>query len=85
MTQNGEMVPVDLHERIPYEDEMALNRVFEAMRMYRKIGPILRVIMQTHFRQRDLIKPYLMESLTARSDARQMKASDDWGAFWSRL
>lgn len=79
------MVPDDLHGRVSFHDEMNLSRVYEAARSYRKIGPVLRTIVTCSWEDIKTVKPYLMRTLEARSDARQMKASDDWEAFWSGL
>lgn len=79
------MVPDDLHGRVSFQDEMNLTKIFEAARSFRRIGPILRSIVTLQWDDIRAIKPYLMKTLETRSDARQMKASDDWVAFWSGL
>lgn len=80
---SGEMVPFDLVGHLSDNDLRNLNHVHERLRTYRKIEPILEVVVKHNWDGMERIKPYLMATLEGRSGARAMKMSDDWDAFWS--
>lgn len=82
---SGEMVPVDLHGRISSEDAEILNQVYGRLRMFRKIRPALEVLKKRRLENPDFIKPYLMETMVIRAEAREMIATGDWEAIWSYL
>lgn len=82
-TPSGEMAPLDLHGSLSSADLRSLNRISDRLRMYRKVAPILEVISKARWDSMPIIKPYLIASIENRSEAREMKASGDWDAFWS--
>lgn len=85
MTEWHTMCPAELIGKLSLEDYNALNKVYEALTMYRRMPPVLSVIVKAKWDRMDLIKPYLIDTLLPRSGARQMIASGDWESFWSVL
>lgn len=84
-TESGLMIPYDLHERVSDRDASNLNRVYESLRAYRKIVPTLYLIRELQWANLELIKPYLIESMKGRSEARSMRTTGDWERYWSSL
>lgn len=78
------MAPAPLHDMNDI-DLRALNRVFEALVAYKKVRPVLEVIVNATWTNRRRAAPYLKDCLAPRSEARSMKASDEWDVFWINL
>ena len=82
-TAYGSMAPLDLHGSLSVHDMDGLNKVFEAMRLYRKITPALMSVRSWQWDNMKEIKPYLLATMEDRAEARELKRTDDWDAFWS--
>ena len=84
-TALGCMVPYDLHYRIPVEDERALDKIYFRLKTFRKVTPALEVVKAHMWSEIKIIKPYLIETMKSRSEARSMMIIGDWDWFWSSL
>lgn len=82
---SGEMVPLDLHNRVSMEDAQTLNAVFGRLKAFRKIRPALEVLKRQPLQDSVTIKPYLIQTMVVRAEARELIASGDWDAIWSIL
>lgn len=81
--EHGTMGPHDLGGTLSARDARNLNRIFEALMAFRKVRPALLEIKVSTWDNLPAIKPYLIASTEGRAEAREMKAADDWDAFWS--
>jgi hypothetical protein len=84
-TPSGEMAPLDLHGQISVQDLRNLNRIYDRLRMYRKVSPALEAIRNAQWDSVPIIKPYLLASTENRSEAREMKAIGEWEPFWNSI
>lgn len=83
-TYDGFMKPRDLVE-VSEIDLRSLNTIYQAMVAYRRLPPILHLIQTTKWENPRSIIHFLKASLEVRTDARAMRASNDWTAFWNNL
>jgi hypothetical protein len=83
-TEGGTMAPPELHG-VSEKDLKALNQVYEALVAYKQVKPVLHIIVNSEWENRPVAAPFLKASLEPRSEARSMKASDDWDRFWITL
>jgi hypothetical protein len=84
-TQFGNMVPLEVFNRISPDEERRYQHVYECATMYRKMTPVLRTIVRVNWEDRKTMKRILEETFRSRSGAREMRATGDWEAFWSSL
>jgi hypothetical protein len=81
-TAYGSMAPLDLHGTLSVNDMDGLNKVFEALRLYRKVGPAIKVLRDHRWDNMIAIKPYLLATMGERAEARELKRTDDWDTLW---
>jgi hypothetical protein len=82
-TVNGYQVPLDLHNKVTLSDEQGLDRVLKNLLATRKVRGALDIVYDYTWDQMEILKPYLMESMVIRAEARDMIANGDWEKFWN--
>ncbi len=84
-SSSGCMIPFDLVGRITVEDEHNLNHIFEKIMARNGVKSALEVVVHKRWDNITLIKPYLIETLRVRTEARSLIASGDWDEFWNSV
>ncbi len=83
--EHGTMSPHDLNGTLSERDAENLSKVFESLLAYRKIGPAVHTIRSRRWDNMVAIKPYLMDTMIPRSEARDLIRSGDWDPLWSSI